>query len=64
MRIYDIIHTYLSKQQFGFTKNRGAADAVSFVRQIVEKAKEHQVPLQFSCVDFKATFDAICRGAL
>ena len=60
MRIDDNIGTHLSKQQFGFRKNTRILDAIF----IVEKAKEHQVPLRLNCVEFNAAFDAIWKGAL
>ena len=62
LRIEDNINTHLSKQQFGLRKNRGVVDAIFIVRQIMEKAKEHQVSLHF--VDVKAAFYIIWRGAL
>ena len=39
-------------------------DAIFIVRQIMEKGKEHQVPLHFNFIDFKAAFDTIWRTAL
>ena len=56
MRIDDNIDTHLSKQQFGFRKKRGTVDAIFIVRQIMEKAKKHQVLLHLNFVDFKAAF--------
>ena len=64
MSIGDNTNAHLSKKQFGFRKNRGTLDAIFFVRQITEKAKNHQVPLHFNCVDFKAAFGTIWRVAL
>ena len=37
MRIDDNIDTHLSKQQFGFRKNRRTLDVIFIVRQIMEK---------------------------
>jgi len=52
------------ESQFGFRPGRGTVDAIFIVRQIIEKAKEHQVPLHFNFVDFKAAFDTVWRKAL
>ena len=54
----------VSKQQFGFRKNRGTEDALFIVLQIMEKANEYLVPLHINFVDFKAVYDIIWRGAL
>ena len=55
---------YLSKTQFGFRAGKGTVDAIFVVRQIIEKAKEHNVSLHFNFIDFKAAFDMIWREAL
>ena len=60
MQVDDNIDAHLSKQQFGFTKNRGTVDAAFIARQVMEKANEHQV--HFSVVDFKAAFDNLELG--
>ena len=39
-------------------------DAIFIVRQKIEKAKQHQVPLHFNFVDVKAAFDTIWRKVL
>ena len=52
------------ESQFGFRPGRGTVDAIFIVRQVIEKAKEHHVPLHFNFVDFKAAFDAVWRKAL
>ena len=53
LRIDDNIDTHLSKQQFGFRKNRGTVDVIFIVRQITEKANEYQIPLHFNFVDLR-----------
>ena len=70
MRIDDDIDAHLSKQQFGFRKKRGTVDAIFIVRQIMEKANEHQVLLHLICVDSKAALytnwkyvEAYCGGS-
>ena len=54
----------LGESQFGFRVGRRTVDAIFVVRQIMEKAKEHQVDLHFHFIDFKAAFDTIWREAL
>jgi hypothetical protein len=54
----------LGESQFGFREGRGTVDAIFVVRQIMEKAKEHQVDIHFHFIDFKAAFDTIWREAL
>ena len=52
------------ESQFGFRPGRGTVDAIFIVRQVIEKAQEHRVPLHFNFVDFKAAFDTVWRKAL
>ena len=54
----------IGESQFGFRPGRGTVDAIFIARQIIEKAKEHQVPIHFNFIDFKAAFDTIWRKAL
>ena len=51
------------ESQFGFRPGRGTVDAIFIVRQVIEKAQEHRVPLHFNFVDFKAAFDTVWRKA-
>ena len=43
---------------------RGMEDAIFIIRQVIEKAQEHRVPLHFNFVDSKAAFDTIWRKPL
>ena len=54
----------MSESQFGFRPGRGTFDAIFILRQLIENAKEHKVPLHFNFIDFKAAFDTIWRKAL
>ena len=54
----------MKNSQFGFRQGRGAVDAIFIVRQIIEKAREHQVPLHFNFIDFKSAFDTVWRKAV
>ena len=58
------VEEVLGESQFGFREGRGTVDAIFVVRQIMEKAKEHQVDIHFHFIDFKAAFDTIWREAL
>ena len=50
--------------QFGFKPGRRTIDTILIIRQIIEKTREHQVPLHIHFIDFKAAFDTILREAL
>ena len=63
-RCSHIIESSMSVSQFGFRPGRGTTDAIFIIRQLIEKAKEHQIPHHFHFIDFKATFDTIWRKAL
>ncbi len=54
----------MSESQFGFRPGRRTVDAIFVVRQIIEKAKEHNVSLHFNFIVFKSAFDTIWREAL
>ena len=63
-RCSHIIESSMSDSQFGFKPGRGTTDAIFIIRQLIEKAKEHQIPLHFHFIDFKAAFETIWREAL
>ena len=54
----------ISESQFGFRPGRGTIDAIFVTRQILEKAKEHNLNIHLNLIDFKAAFDTIWRKAL
>ena len=39
-------------------------EAICIVRQVIEKAQEHRVPLHLNFLDFKAAYDTVWRKAL
>ena len=59
-----IIESSMSYSQFGFRPGRGTTDAICIIKQLFEKAKEHQISLHFNFIDFKEAFDTIWREAL
>ena len=54
----------IKKTQFGFRPERGATDAIFAIRQLMEKEREHRIPLHFIFIGFKSAFDTICCNAL
>ena len=54
----------MSDSQFDFRLGRGTIDAIFIIRQIIEKSREHTVPLHIHFIDFKAAFDTIWRVSL
>lgn len=54
----------LPESQCGFRGNRGTADMVFALRQIMEKSREQNCPLFMSFVDFTKAFDTVHRDAL
>ena len=63
-RIKDRTEEAVKDTQFGFRPGRGTTDAIFVVRQLMEKAREHKIPLHFKFIDFKSAFDTIWRNAL
>ncbi|KAK3888678.1 hypothetical protein Pcinc_007291 [Petrolisthes cinctipes] len=64
LRIEGILEESASESQFGFRTGRGTIDAIFIARQILEKAREHNVPIHFNFIDFKSAFDTVLREAL
>ena len=54
----------ISESQFGFRPERGTVDAIFITRQVLEKAKEHNINVHMNFIDFKSAFDTIWRKAL
>ena len=63
-KIREKTEIFTSKTQFGFRPNKGTVDAIFVVRQIMEKARERGVDLNFNFIDFKSAFDTVWREAL
>ena len=59
-----IIESSMFDSRFCFRPIRGTTDATFIIMQLIEKEKEHQIPLHFHFIDFKAAFDTIWREAL
>ena len=54
----------LSEAQFGFRKGRGCTDAIFALRQLCEKAVEHNQSLHLVFVDQEKAFDRVNRDRL
>ena len=63
-RYSHIIEESMSDSQFGFRPGRGTINAIFIIMKIIEKSKEHKVPLHIHFIDFKAAFYTIWREAL
>ena len=64
MRMEGQIEEFMSESQFGFRTGRGTTDAIFVARQVLEKAREHNVPVHYNFIDFRAAFDTVWREAL
>ena len=58
-RIKDQTEEAIKETQFRFRPGRGTTDAIFVIRQLMEKAREHKIPLHFNFIDFKSAFDTI-----
>lgn len=63
-RIKTKTESFIKESQFGFRPDRGTVDAIFITRQIIEKAREHNMELHLNFIDFKSAFDTIWRAAL
>jgi hypothetical protein len=52
------------EEQCGFRKGRSFTDAIFTVQQIIEKRKEHNLPLYILFVDFAKAYDNVNRDKL
>ncbi len=54
----------LPESQCGFRRGRGCTDMIFVIRQLVEKAVEHQAVQHFVFVDLKKAYDSVPREAM
>ena len=52
------------EEQCGFKKGRSCTDAIFTVQQIMEKRKEHNLPLFILFVDYEKAYDNVNRDKL
>ena len=53
-----------SESQCGFRKGRGTTDMIFCLRQVQEKAREHNAPLYMAFIDLAKAFDTVPRASL
>ena len=58
-RLQQVAEEELPESQCGFRKGRGCTDMIFIVRQLVEKAIEHQSKQFFLYIDFKKAYDTV-----
>ncbi|XP_065182367.1 uncharacterized protein LOC135813077 [Sycon ciliatum] len=63
-RLQVLAEDELPESQCGFRRNRGCADAIFSVRQLVEKSYEHRSKLFCVFVDLPKAYDSVPREAL
>ena len=52
------------EKQCGFRKGRSCTDAIFTVQQIMEKRKEHNLPLFLLFIDYEKAYDNVKRDKL
>ena len=52
------------EEQCGFRKERSCTDAIFTVQQIIEKRKEHNLPLFLLFIDYERAYDNVDRDKL
>jgi len=52
------------EEQCGFRKGRSCIDAIFTVQQIMEKRREHNLPLFLLFIDYEKAYDNVSRGKL
>ena len=52
------------EEQCGFRKGRSCTDAIFTVQQIMEKRKEHNLPLFLLFIDYEKAYDNVNRDKL
>ena len=63
-RLQVLAERELPESQFGFRRGRGCTDMNFMVRQLAEKAIDHQTMQYFVFVDLRKTYDSVPREAL
>ena len=61
-RLQVLAERELSESQCGFRRGCGCTDMIFMVRQLAEKAIEHQTKQYFVFVDLRKTYDSVLRG--
>ena len=64
LRLKKIIHCIVSKDQFGFMKNRSAFECIRLVQDIIDFCQSTKTPGVIMSLDFKKGFDTITHNFL
>ena len=63
-RISDKLDQYLQKTQYGFRKKRGTADALHYIRRMVDKGEMTGTKTLLVLLDWEKAFDKVIHGKL
>ena len=63
-RLNEHVEDKMVEEQCGFRKGRSYTDAIFTVRQIIEKRKEHNLPLFLSFIDYEKAYANVNRDKL
>ncbi|MFR6994919.1 RNA-directed DNA polymerase, partial [Streptococcus pneumoniae] len=58
-RLESFLNHQISAEQAGFVKGRGTREQILNLRQIIEKAREHYLPVYICFVDYSKAFDNV-----
>ena len=63
-RLNEHLEDEIVEEQCGFRKGRSCTDAIFTVQQVIEKRKEHNLPLFLLLIDYETAYDNINRDKL
>ena len=63
-RLNEHLEDEMVEEQCGFRKKRSCMDAMFTVQQIIEKRKEHNLPLFLLFIDYEKAYDNVNRDRL
>jgi len=63
-RLDEYLEDEMVEEQCGFRKGRSCTDAIFTVKQIMEKRKEHNLPLFLLFIDYEKAYDNVNRDRL
>ena len=63
-RLNEHLEDEIVEEQCGFRKGRSCTDAIFVMQQIIEKRKEHNLPLFLLFIDYEKAYDNVNRDKL
>ena len=54
----------ISEEQAGFVEDKGTRDQIVNIRNIMEKCKNHNIPIYLCFIDYAKTFDCVSHAQL